>query len=336
MSGWDDGLPTTVDDALRGAARDVLDSGEEISTEDGSAHLELFSYRTGMSSPLHRIAASSARRLDLVGAVGRLVWMLRGDDALGSVAFYVQRSVDYSPDGIWVPGSDYGARIRKPLPGVDQLHGVIKRLTDEPLSRQAGTVIWNPLDAVREPFDVPCAFGTLYHRRRGGLAATTVMRSNKPSVLPLNFFEFSMLAEVVAAELELPLVRYEHWTAVMQIPHREYDLCRGIVGCEGAGSPMPPMPRTPAPLGQVRELCVLEARVRSSRDEREVNEAIYAGRGLLHPYWFGFLQVLALGWYRKAGLVSAALDRCEELPDHFAAGCLSSIKPRLKEPTQTP
>ncbi|MFE7497566.1 thymidylate synthase [Streptomyces albidoflavus] len=323
-------LPDSVDDALRTTLKDVLAQGATVKdAETGETFLELFAYRTGMRQPRRRVLVNSARRLNLIGAVGRFVWMLRGDNALAPITYYVPRAADYSPDGLRVPGSDYGARIRRPQPGVDQLVGVIQRLRQDPLSRQAATVVWNPLDAVRDPFDIPCAFGTLYHCRDGGVIGTTMMRSNKPSVMPINFFEFSMLAEIVAAELGLPLQRYVHFTGAVQIPERELEAAVADSQAEGESLEMATMPVDPGPLAQAQALAGIEERIRTSRDRDDLADVMAAAQEKLHPYWYAFAVVLSLQWYLWADLAEEALLKADELPDYFADAVRGSLKRRL-------
>lgn len=323
-------LPVSVDDALRTALEDILTYGTTVTDgRTGESFRELFAYQTGMSSPRRRILGNSARRLDIIGAIGRFVWMLRGDDALSPIAFYVPAAEGFSPDGLRLPGSNYGARIRRPQPGVDQLVGVVQRLHQDPLSRQAAAVVWNPFDAVRDPFDIPCAFGTQYHCRDGGLRATTIMRSNKPSVLPINFFEFSLLAEMVAGELGLPLQRYVHWTGALQVPEREWDSARAAAVADGHGPEMPAMPSDPGPLAQGRALARLEERIRTSHNERELAEAMAACQDQLHPYWEAFGRVLSVQWYLQAERVDEALRVAGELPEYFADPVVSTLKKRL-------
>jgi thymidylate synthase len=320
-----------MDDALRTTLSDILSDGDELtSRQTGEKWLELLSYQTGMRDPRKRILGNHARRLDLVGAVGRFVWMLRGDDSLSTISYYAPRAEAYSPDGISLPGSNYGGRIRRSLPGVDQLDGVIARLRQDAHSRQAATVIWNPMDAVREQFDIPCAFGTFYHCREGGLIGTTVMRSNKPSVMPVNFFEFSMLAEVVAGEIGVPLRRYVHWVSTLQLPERERANAEAAVCAEGESHEMPAMPSHPAPLEQIRVLVKLEEKLRTSRTDSELVTTITQARDTLHPYWMSFAEVLAIQCYVRADRIRDARRAAELLPGYFAEPVQRSFDKRFE------
>ncbi|OLT30501.1 hypothetical protein BJF79_09670 [Actinomadura sp. CNU-125] len=195
---------------------------------------------------------------------------------------------------------------------------MIERLRQEPLSRQAATVVWNPLDAVRDPFDIPCAFGTLYHCRDDGVIGTTMMRSNKPSVMPVNFFEFSLLAELVAAELGRPLRRYLHYTGVLQVPERELDDAMSASQSSGESFEMDPMPTAPAPLDQAQSLAVFEERIRTCSNDPELKAVMAGAQEKLHPYWYAFCRVLSLQWLLHANEPDQALAEAEELPEYFA------------------
>lgn len=326
-------LPGTVADAVDQAVAHLLRDGEEVRTAAGKTWLETLGFTTGMSSPRHRVLCPAVGAFDIVGAVSRFVWMMRGDQSLAAIAYYVPRSAAYSPDGITLPGSSYGHRLRRSLPGVDQIEGVIARLREEPETRQAATVIWNPLDAVRERHDIPCALGTQYHLRGSGLIGTTIMRSNKPlTLMPFNFFEFSMLAEVVAAELDAPLASYRHWIGAMQLPLPERERAEAALAGGSRAVGMSPMPRSPRPLQQLGYLCRWEEDVRAASDAAEVDRLLGAAAEHLDPYWAAFADLLSLQWFRRRDRLAEVTHLVDRLPAHFA----EPVEARLRARAGTP
>src|SRR5207302_676113 len=146
------------------------------------------------------------------------------------IAFYEPKVKGFTDDGISVPGSSYGRRIVQVRPGLDQLGSAISRLKDDPSSRRAAVTIYQPEDAVRESKDIPCAFGLFYHVRGGELYATLSMRSNNAvQLLPFNVFEFSLLAEVVACELGVPLGPLVYQAASMHVYDESLARAREII-----------------------------------------------------------------------------------------------------------
>jgi hypothetical protein len=256
--------------------------------------------------------ANAAKKIDLPVAVARFVWMMSASDRLADIAFYEPKVAAFSDDGIMVPGSSYGRRIRQAHPGIDQLVGAIERLKEDPIStRRAAISIYQPTDTTRDSNDIPCAFGLIYHGRAGVLNATTIMRSNNAiGLLPFNLFEFSLLAEVVAAEADLEVGSLHHFAGSMHYYDEDFS---AIASSTAAAKTlnldaMPAMPRDPKPLEQVKLLILLETEMRQKADTiraPNVDEWRRHIQNDLHTYWqqLGYLLLLAIA--RKNGDVTA-------------------------------
>lgn len=319
-------LPLDADAAIHHTISDILRDGLATGTiVDGQR--ELIGYQTGLARPLARITVHATRPLNITSAIARFAWMVAGSDRLADIAFYEPKVVDYSDDHLTVPGSDYGRRIMQPRPGLNQLTGVVARLRDDPNSRRAATVIWSPEDAVRQSNDIPCAFGTFYHIRRESLVATTVMRSNNAFLLlPFNIFEFSLLAEVVASELEIPFRTYFHWSASMHVLNRESDRARALVNAgPSASREMPAMPSEVGPLAQARLLAVHEAQLRQSSGRDKALGVRDAAAAALHPYWLALFDVLAVHRLKSCSADADAIDLCSALPDYFSTSVRQTL-----------
>ena len=71
--------------------------------------------------------------------------------------------------------------------------------------------VFQPEDTARDSPDIPCTYGLSFLIRDGQLNVTTIMRSNNAwTLLPYNIFEFSLLAEVVACRVGVPIGSYTH------------------------------------------------------------------------------------------------------------------------------
>lgn len=316
-------VPRDADEAFRRTLSDVLAEGDEVGSGDRRS-VDMRDYQTGFQDLRARIVTNPVRRLDSVSAVARFVWMIAGNDRLADIAFYAPQVKGYTDDGLTVPGSSYGQRLRRPSPGLDQLPGVVERLRKEPESRRAAAVIWSPEDAVRVSKDIPCAFGVFYRIRGGRLEATTVMRSNNAfRLLPFNVFEFSMLAELVAAELDVEPGRYTHWAASMHVLEQAGERAKSkslVDGPESLSAVMPAMPTSGSPLEAARLLAGAEADLRHTRTTAGVLALRDQTARQLGDYWTALFDVLAVHALRVHGADREAEDLRATIPAYLSDG----------------
>jgi thymidylate synthase len=296
----------TSDDALSMVLADLLSNGYETTVFDplsiGSQRKtkELTNYFLSIDNPRGRLVWDTARYLRLPLAVARFVWMMAGSDRLSEIAFYDERVRLFSDDGVSVPGSNFGQRIIRPLPGINQLSSTIDLLRRDPGTRRAVIAIYQPADCARESRDIPCALSLAFHIRDGRLHPTTVMRSNNAfGLMPYNLFEFSLLAEVVSAELGVPLGPLSHIVLSMHLYAEDFKAAEEIsIKDPFLNAPLfPEMPSDPRPLQQVLALIGLESDLRNGQVLRSAESVSWVGRArhLLHPYWYQFFLIL-LSW----------------------------------------
>lgn len=308
----------TANDALRGVLADVVDAralGGAADERLRQGTREQLNYGFKLTSATDRLTEG----LKLHIAAARFVWMMAANNRLADIAFYEPLVANFTDDLLTVPGSSYGMRLRQPQPGLDQVAGVIGRLREDPNSRRAAVAIYQPVDAVRESKDIPCAFGMMFHVRDGSLSATIIMRSNNAwSLLPFNVFEFTMLAEVVAAELGLTVGEIAYFAGSMHVYDRDLDKARGLLlQAPAVSEPMPAMPRDVSPLVEITKLGQFEADLRHASagiDARSASEWIDRLVNGLHPYWaqIGLLLMSAVAAGRDQDTldqVRARLDR---------------------------
>lgn len=314
-------LPTDASEARRHIIRDVLDGGVHVEDDsDRGSFRELHGYTTGMENPLARVRVG-ADPLNTVGAIARFVWMVSGSDRLEDIAFYEEKVRSYTDDELSVPGSSYGKRLFNAKPGLNQMAGVIKELQKNPSSRRAAAVVWIPEDAVRESNDIPCTFGLFFHIRRGELIMTTVMRSNNAfTLVPYNFFEFSMLGEIVAADVGVPFGRYLHWAASMHV----FDELAAVADktASRTDSPaveMPPMPNGDA-LEQATALARFEAKLRNASTLGELHTVATDARSTLGEYWGPLFDVLYAYVLAKREHFDEASSVIASLPPYLKPG----------------
>lgn len=261
-----------VDSAVKTVLGAILDHGRTITAASTGLSVgvsqttsELLAHQFVVADPADRLVFNSGLPFNLPLALARFIWLIGGNDRLADIQFYTHKVAHFTDDGIVVPGSSYGRRMRYPRPGLDQLDSCIDALRKDPASRRAAISIFFPEDADRESRDIPCAFGMFFHLRDDALVMTNLMRSNNAFLLlPFNLFEFSMVAEAVAAALGKPLGPMIYFTASMHLYEKDWaaaEKARQITAPEGMLR-MPAMPRRPDILKQIAVLVRKEARLR--------------------------------------------------------------------------
>ncbi len=264
--------------------------------------LEILNQQLCQRDPRRRVFASAASSFNVAVAVARFVWHVGGNSKLSAIAFYEPRARLFSDDGEVLPGSNSGARLFGGGSGVDQIRGIVSRLREDASSRRGAAVAWRPEDAVRQSRDIPCTMAMTCHLRGGELITTVSMRSNNAvRLLPYNLFEYTMLAELIAGELDVDLGPYWHSASSLHVFEDEIDSSRAIASSpseqSNSATPMPPMPRGEGALDQVAKLVNFEALLRAAvvdKNWRALTETIERAESNLPSYWFGLFCVLSI------------------------------------------
>jgi thymidylate synthase len=300
----------TIDEAYISVLSDVVSLGHNTVVEGGKSIgvgqgvNELLGYSFTIVDARSRVLANRSRALGLVGAVGRLAWMLGGSDRLADIEFYQPRVAEFSDDGLIVPGSSYGKRLISPSPGIDQLEKVSRLVREEPGTRRAAAPIYFPEDTGRDSKDIPCAFGIFLNPRGDQLHFNAVFRSNNAwTLLPYNVFEFSTLAEIIAVEANLHLGTYTHFANSMHVYESNLEAATmAIASPPRVYPPMPPMPAKGA-RASATELAKFDIQLRSANSGL-TNEQVpaWVDRAMqLGPYWADLGLALILYCLSKDG-----------------------------------
>src|SRR4051812_18136911 len=107
---------STAQGAWIATLTDLAALSEEVGADPSR---ELLGYDITVENARARVINHPARPLPIVSAVARFVWMMAGNQRLADIEFYEPQVKRYSDDGLVVPGSDYGARLRHSTPGQD-------------------------------------------------------------------------------------------------------------------------------------------------------------------------------------------------------------------------
>lgn len=330
--------------AFVGTLRDVLDSGVDVTVADGSMSVgsgrtsrEVLNYGFTLADGRDRLLL--ARPISAIGAIGRLVWMLAGNDRLADIAYYEPKVGGFTDDGLSVPGSDYGARLFRPRPGLDQVREAGRILATEVGTRRAAAAVYHPEDAGRTSHDIPCTFGLLWHVRDGALHATTLMRSNNAwTLLPYNVFEFTLLAEILAADLGVPLGSYYHHAVSMHVYEEHLGVAEAAIRSPHEGA-LPQLPAIPVdePWARVRDLLALESGLRyraAAIDDIAVRDYLRRARDL-GPFWSEIATVLIAAAVRNGKLADSTGEVLGALSEPLRSLVTLDFAPLLHGDTTT-
>jgi thymidylate synthase len=236
----------------------------------------------------------NAPHLHLEDIIPRTLLCTLSDEIdLRAIGFYNPRAFEFSDDGKTVP-SNYGNRVRH-LNGVDQIDEVIRQLKQDPNSRRAVIHIHAVGDS--EIKYSPCINSLHFLIRNGVLECQSFWRSeNALTLLPVNIFEFTMLQELIASELEIPAGRYVHTvTSLHYYLDEEQKLHRTR---SALATNVPPEPMDPMPFHSLREVEILrdfEKNVRWQQDD--------GGERFLElsDYWQNIAGVIAYAAAKREG-----------------------------------
>jgi thymidylate synthase len=291
--------------AYRQILSDILKQGKEIkakktlSTGSGKTTKDLWNYSIKLENPTDSVVKSEINKFKVAGAVSRFIWMMGANNRIKDIEFYWGKGVgNFSDDEIIMPGSNYGARMITPRPGMNQIESVIERLKTNPTTRRGAISIYHPEDAVRNSKDIPCAFGIFYTIRDGKLNTTIIMRSNNASFLfPYNIFEFSLLSEVVANEVGVEMGELHFQAVSMHLYENDFEKASKIIEESEFKdySFSNPIPKNNNSLEEIKKLIKLEADLRHASmgiTKENVNTWIDNAKEELDDYWVQFYLII--------------------------------------------
>jgi thymidylate synthase len=222
--------------------RQLLTSGKEANPR-GHKTKELTFFNFELSNPRRRLLTLNGRHWDLAVALGEFCWHLAASNDAEFVTHYAKAWAELASTDCTIPGSSYGKTIfasedTKPSQWL-MTKALLKSDQD---SRRAVLFFNNAQDRLTPSvLDVACASSLQFIIRNNQLDAILTMRSNDAILgLPYDIFFFTMVQEMMAVELEIPLGRYFHAAGSMHIYHRHLRLAEATIS--GGAFQEPEMP----------------------------------------------------------------------------------------------
>lgn len=164
--------------------------GGECVSPRGLSCLEKRGVQLKVTDLLANVLVNPLRNLNHRFMVAEWLWIWFGLDDASSIGRYNKNILKFANEQGSFDGA-YGPRL---LP---QLNYVVEQL-NQPSSRQAVATIWTPNPAPSK--DIPCTVALQCLLRQGKLHTIVTMRSSDIWLgLPYDFFNFSMIANALAA-----------------------------------------------------------------------------------------------------------------------------------------
>jgi thymidylate synthase len=186
--------------------REITRNGKEIPTRHGPC-LELpepvcLQYE----EPGHCWMVIPGRGFNPFFALAEVMWILSGNGNVEWISYFNSNMRKFADEGQEDFHGAYGLRIRKwPVSianyiHLDQLEYVIKKLREDPYSRQAVVSLWDPeRDNIQKSKDYPCN-NLIYYQLRDGILHQTVVQRSCDLIwgAPHNAVQFSHIHAYVA------------------------------------------------------------------------------------------------------------------------------------------
>jgi thymidylate synthase len=288
------GLPELYPSALRLCCYDY----EFENSPRGQRETEVLGFAARLADPTRRYLGDPRRQQNVVFNYAEALWYLSGRNDLAFIECYAPSMRRYSPDGVTLPGTGYGAKLRHFGTGdLDQIERALDVLTRD--DRDSKRVVLQIFDADEDVYkrniDVSCTLGLQCMLRDGALHMAAFMRANDAFIGLLNdIFSFTFIQEYLARRLGVAVGGYTHHVGSLHVYAQNQQSARALAGepaAEPGGLTPPRMPQE-ACRGSVETVLDYEARIRAGQVSEAQLEAIE-----LAPYW---LDILRLFWiYRQ-------------------------------------
>lgn len=188
----------------------LLEKGEYVSPK-GVQTLEMLDINFVLTNPNSRVAYHPKRKFSLPFAVAESIMLFCPTDKVQYIARLNPRIREFSDDGERLNGS-YGYRIAL------YIENIVNKLKEDPSTRQAVLSIYTLKDSTIKSKDIPCTLTLQFMIRKNRLEMFTNMRSNDLFWgVPYDIFQFTILQEIIANELEIGMGSYHHKAASLHV-----------------------------------------------------------------------------------------------------------------------
>lgn len=216
----------TANEVWSKATKELINSQETCVESRTGDTIELLHSFIHIQNPTQRWVTQRVPPISIGFALAELIWILAGSNDAQVINYWNPVLPRFSGKGNTYHGA-YGYRIRYNFK-IDQLERAYLTLKNNPNSRQAVILIWDPRidypDELGRPVndDIPCNICSLLKIRDDKLEWTQIMRSNDVYLgLPYNFIQFTSLQEIMAGWLNVHVGSYCHYSDSLHLYLRD-------------------------------------------------------------------------------------------------------------------
>lgn len=234
----------------------------EATSPRGLKTLELRRVNAVIKSPRERLVLVPGRGINPFFLVAESMWILHGSSNSEQILPYNRGLARFLDEGDIHFHGAYGERIRghywygrdqkcyHKVKTIDQLAFVVDKLQEDPDSRQAVIVLWDPFLDSKVSKDIPCNDMLFFKVRDGRLNMTVLNRSNDVHLgFPVtNTFQFTMIQEVVALMLGVDMGTYCQFSDSLHMYMDAYkgeEYTKKVLGSQPSGFKVPSVPMRP-------------------------------------------------------------------------------------------
>ncbi|MED4051020.1 thymidylate synthase [Priestia megaterium] len=207
--------------ALINVLQKINEFGSVIETR-GFEQKEILSNLESIDNSNERVIVLNHRNNNIFALIAETLWVLAGRDDLDFLQHYLPRADQFSDDGkVW--RAAYGPRLRDWY-GVDQFKEVARLINDDPNTKRAAMIIYDPAKDYIDTKDVPCNNWLHFMARDGKLNLNVTVRANDAiwGFGGINTFEWSVLHEMMAFWTNMEIGQLSWFTGTMHVYSRHY------------------------------------------------------------------------------------------------------------------
>lgn len=288
----------TVNESYNTLISAILEEGKSISPR-GIETLEISPLAVTITNPLDNIIYNNARKLNYGFMLGELAWILQASDDMNHICWYNKNWSNFSDDGQTLNGA-YGKRIfaygdKK----INQFEEAFKLLKEDPESRQASIVLFDPALDYAKTKDKPCTNLMRFSIRRNKLNMIVFMRSNDVMFgYPYDVFNFTSLQTIMAGYLGVRVGTYTHIVDSFHMYTNQIGWCKDIMNEPIKNLENSPLDR-PTTREDIQTFLNVEQTTRKLHDKIDLEHIEEMLDDIESPYWRGNAAFLALYNYRK-------------------------------------
>lgn len=184
---------------------------------------------TTVKNPRERVLFFGPRDANPIFHLMESIWMIAGRRDVAFPKMFNSKFDQYSDDKE-VFNAAYGYRMRHHF-GSDQLIDVIRKLKDDPGTRQAVVQLWDSKDLMKDTLDRACNTQFVVEIVNGRLNMTTFNRSNDfwYGACGANIVHFTVIMEFIASAVGVEMGEYRSFTTNLHLYTELYNAAPHMV-----------------------------------------------------------------------------------------------------------